>query len=164
MPVGRIVVLDPTDKRILRAVQEDATISMQALADRVGLTANPCWRRLKRLETEGVIQRRIAVIDAASVGLPMTAFVGIRISRHDGAWLGAFAAAVRNIAEIVECHRVSGELDYLLKVVIEDVAHYDRVYQRLISMVPGLIDVSTSFSMERLKETFGIDVSTIPEG
>jgi Lrp/AsnC family transcriptional regulator len=164
MPVGRAVVLDPTDKRILRAVQEDATISMQALADRVGLTANPCWRRLKRLEAEGVIQRRIAVIDAASVGLRMTAFVGIRISRHDGEWLGAFAAAVRNIAEIVECHRVSGELDYLLKAVVEDVAHYDRVYQRLISMVPGLIDVSTSFSMERLKETFGIDVSTIPEG
>jgi Lrp/AsnC family transcriptional regulator len=164
MPVGRTVVLDPTDKRILRAVQEDATISMQALADRVGLTANPCWRRLKRLEAEGVIQRRIAVIDAASVGLPMTAFVGIRISRHDGEWLAAFAAAVRNIAEIVECHRVSGELDYLLKVVIEDVGHYDRIYQRLISMVPGLIDVSTSFSMERLKETFGIDVTTIPEG
>jgi Lrp/AsnC family transcriptional regulator len=164
MVLSRAVVLDPTDKRILRAVQEDATISMQALADRVGLTANPCWRRLKRLEAEGVIQRRIAVIDAASVGLRLTAFVGIRISRHDAEWLGAFAAAVRNIAEIVECHRVSGELDYLLKVVVEDVAHYDQVYQRLISMVPGLIDVSTSFSMERLKETFGIDVSTIPEG
>ena len=164
MALGRTVDLDPTDKRILRAVQEDATISMQALADRVGLTANPCWRRLKRLEAEGVIQRRIAVIDAASVGLRMTAFVGIRISRHDAEWLGAFAAAVRNIAEIVECHRVSGELDYLLKVIVEDVAHYDRVYQRLIALVPGLIDVSTSFSMERLKETFGIDVSTIPEG
>lgn len=164
MVLGRAVDLDPTDKRILRAVQEDATISMQALADRVGLTANPCWRRLKRLEAEGVIQRRIAVIDAASVGLRMTAFVGIRISRHDAEWLGAFAAAVRNIAEIVECHRVSGELDYLLKVIVEDVAHYDRVYQRLIALVPGLIDVSTSFSMERLKETFGIDVSTIPEG
>ena len=162
--MGRTVDLDPTDKRILRAVQEDATISMQALAERVGLTANPCWRRLKRLEAEGVIQRRIAVIDAASVGLRMTAFVGIRISRHDAEWLGAFAAAVRNIAEIVECHRVSGELDYLLKVIVEDVAHYDRVYQRLIALVPGLIDVSTSFSMERLKETFGIDVSTIPEG
>lgn len=164
MALGRTVDLDPTDKRILRAVQEDATISMQALAERVGLTANPCWRRLKRLEAEGVIQRRIAVIDAASVGLRMTAFVGIRISRHDAEWLGAFAAAVRNIAEIVECHRVSGELDYLLKVIVEDVAHYDRVYQRLIALVPGLIDVSTSFSMERLKETFGIDVSTIPEG
>lgn len=162
--MGRTVDLDPTDKRILRAVQEDATISMQALAERVGLTANPCWRRLKRLEAEGVIQRRIAVIDAASVGLRMTAFVGIRISRHDAEWLAAFAAAVRNIAEIVECHRVSGELDYLLKVIVEDVAHYDRVYQRLIALVPGLIDVSTSFSMERLKETFGIDVSTIPEG
>jgi Lrp/AsnC family transcriptional regulator len=161
--MSRTVVLDPIDKRILRAVQEDATISMQALADRVGLTANPCWRRLKRLEAEAVIQRRIAVIDPASVGLRMTAFVGIRISRHDSEWLGAFAAAVRAIAEIVECHRVSGELDYLLKVVVEDVAHYDRVYQRLISMVPGLIDVSTSFSMERLKETFGIDVSTIPD-
>jgi len=160
--VSRTVALDPTDRRILRVVQEDATISMQALADRVGLTANPCWRRLKRLEAEGVIQRRITVVDAASVGLGMTAFVGIRISRHDVEWLDAFAAAVRNIAEIVECHRVSGELDYLLKVIIEDVAHYDRVYQRLISLVPGLIDVSTSFSMERLKQTFGIDVSTIP--
>lgn len=162
--MGRTVALDPTDRRILRAVQEDATISMQALADRVGLTANPCWRRLKRLEAEGVIQRRIAVIDAASVGLSMTAFVGIRISRHEAEWLTAFAAAVRTIAEIVECHRVSGELDYLLKVVVEDIAHYDRVYKRLISMVPGLVDVSTSFSMERLKEVFGIDVSTIPEG
>ena len=145
------VKLDALDRRILDIVQEDATLSIQEIADRVGLSANPCWRRIKQMEASGVIQRRVALIDAALVGLGVTSFVMIRTSRHDPEWLAAFAAGVAAIPEIVECHRMSGDIDYLLKVVVRDIAHYDQVYQRLIKLVPNLSDVSSTFSMERLK-------------
>ncbi len=155
------VKLDTMDKKILGILQDDASLSIQDIADAVGLSANPCWRRIKRLEAEGVIDRRIAVIDPVTIGLTMTAFVTIRTSQHEVSWLERFAAAIAKIPEILECHRMSGDVDYLLKVVVRDITHYDHVYQRLIAAVPGLIDVTSTFSMERLKHGTRLDLSIL---
>ena len=154
------VKIDTIDAKILGILQDNADISIQGIADAVGLTANPCWRRIKRLESEGVIERRVAVVNPTAVGLGMTAFVTIRTSQHDARWLERFAQAIQDIPEILECHRMSGDIDYLLKVVVADIGHYDRVYQRLISAVAGLIDVTSTFSMERLKHGTRLDLST----
>ncbi|MEO0882091.1 MAG: Lrp/AsnC family transcriptional regulator [Pseudomonadota bacterium] len=159
--MSEIVELDDIDKKILSRIQVDATASIQEIADAVGLSSNPCWRRIRRMENDGVIQRRVALVDAAKVGLGATVFVTIRTKQHDANWLEAFAKGVRQLPEIVECHRMSGETDYLLKVVVRDIPHYDAVYQRLISLVPGLGDVSSAFSMESLKHSTAIDPATI---
>lgn len=145
--------LDSIDWRILDVLQEDASLSIQAIGDRVGLSTNPCWRRIRRLEESGVIARRVALLDPVHVGLPTTVFVTIRTTRHDPEWLAAFAGGIAAIPEITECHRMAGEVDYLLKLSVRDIAHYDRIYQRLIAVVPGLNDVSSTFSMEAMKVT-----------
>ena len=143
--------LDPIDRKILRLIQADASLSVQDIADQVGLSANPCWRRIKNMEASGVIERRVALVSAAKLGLGVTVFVTIRTDKHNPEWLASFAQGINAIPEIMECHRMSGDVDYLLKVVVADIAHYDRVYQALIAAVPGLSDVSSTFSMERLK-------------
>lgn len=134
---------------------------VQQIADQVGLSVNPCWRRIKLLEEGGVIERRVALVNAEAVGLGMTAFVSIRTNQHNQKWLEGFAKGVQKIPEIIECHRMSGDIDYLLKVVIRDIAHYDRVYQKLISEVHGLSDVSSTFSMERLKHGVKLDLLSL---
>lgn len=153
--------LDFKDRAILEILQRDATLSIQEIGDRVALSANPCWRRIRHMEEAGIIERRVAVVNAPALGLAMTVFVSIRISTHDKAWLERFGAAIRTIPEIVECHRMSGDVDYLLKMLVRDIQHYDRVYQRLISEVPGLSDVSSTFSMEQMKAT-PVPVSAMP--
>lgn len=153
--------LDDIDRRIISVLQLDATKSIQEVGDEVGLTSNPCWRRIRRLEEAGIIVGRVAVIDAAAIGLGMTAFVQIHTDRHTKDWLKAFRKGVQLIPEIVECHRMTGDVDYLLKIIVQDIAHYDEVYQRLLNQVPDLKDVSAAFSMERLKGDGGIDVSTM---
>lgn len=152
-----MVEIDDIDRKIISLLQIDATRSIQDIADKVGLTSNPCWRRIKRLEADGVITARVAVIDPASIGLGMTAFVSIHTDKHNKDWLDKFKSAVRLIPEIVECHRMTGDVDYLLKVMVRDLAHYDHVYQRLLEYVPNLSDVSSSFSMERLKDGHVLD-------
>ena len=137
--------LDAIDRKILTVLQRDATLTVQALGDAVGLSANPCWRRVKRLEGIGIIVGRVAVVSGAAVGLGLTAFVTIRTNRHNQDWLERFAAGVRDMPEIVECHRMSGDVDYMLKIIVRDIGHYDRVYQRLIAAVPDLADVSSAF-------------------
>lgn len=148
----QIVDLDSIDRRILDILQRDASLSIQQIADQVGLSSNPCWRRIRRLEDQGVIERRVAIVNAAALGLGVTAFVTIRTSDHSPEWLARFASGIQSIREIVECHRMSGDIDYLLKVIVRDIAHYDDVYRRMIAAVPGISDVSSTFSMERLKE------------
>lgn len=145
--------LDSKDWAILAILQEDAALPVQAIADRVGLSANPCWRRIKRLEEAGVIARRVALVDPAAIGFKTTVFVAIRTSRHDAEWLAAFHDAIAGIDEISECHRMAGDIDYMLKLRVRDIADYDRIYQRLIRRVPGLADVTASFSMEEIKST-----------
>lgn len=155
----KLVELDSIDRALLGLLQLDATLSIQALAERVGLSNNPCWRRIKRLEEGGVIMARVAVVNPASLGLNTIVFVGIRIDSHSDEWLQQFAETVGQISEIVECHRMTGETDYLLKVLVRDLPHYDMVYQKLIKLVPGLIDVSSHFSMEQLKNASALPMT-----
>ena len=130
---------------------------LQDVAARVGLSVNPCWRRIKRMESEGIIRARVAVLDPEKVGLNVTVFVRIKIREHTSEWVKRFAAAIRSIAEIAECHRMGGDVDYMLKVIVADIAGYDRVYKQLIAKVPGLGEVSALFSMERIKYTTKIE-------
>jgi len=152
--------LDSIDKKILGILQQDSTTSVQDIAVEVGLTNNPCWRRIKRLETSGIIEQRVAIVNPKAIGLGITAFVTIKIDSHNDEWLESFASCIDEIPEIVECHRMTGDVDYLLKVLIRDLEHYDKVYQNLIARVPGLKDVSSTFSMEQLKRGTVIDAST----
>ena len=145
--------LDSIDWAILAVLQADASLAVHEVGERVGLSSNACWRRIKRLEESGVIARRVALVDPAKLGLNTTVFVAIKTGRHDPAWLEAFSRGVASIDEITECHRMAGEVDYLLKLTVRDIAHYDRIYRKLIATVPDLNDVSSSFSMEKLKAT-----------
>jgi Lrp/AsnC family transcriptional regulator len=150
--------LDEIDRRILQELQKDATIPVAELADRVGLSRTPCWRRVQRLEEEGVIRRRVALLDRSKLNLGVTVFVTVRTSNHSEEWLESFARAVNSIEEVVEFYRMSGEIDYLLRVVVPDIAAYDSVYKRLIRKVE-LFDVSSSFAMEEIKYTTAVPVT-----
>lgn len=141
------------DWKILDVLQRDASLPVHAIGEAVGLSSNPCWRRIRRMEDEGIIARRVALVDGERIGVPTTVFVAIRTNRHDPEWLAAFSAGIAAIDEITECHRMAGDIDYMLKLRVRDIADYDRIYQRLIALVPGLSDVSSSFSMEALKST-----------
>jgi Lrp/AsnC family transcriptional regulator len=149
--------MDSIDRKLLSLLQDDASLPLQDIAARVGLSVNPCWRRIKRMESEGIIRARVAVLDPEKVGLNVTVFVRIKIREHTSEWVKRFAAAIRSIAEIAECHRMGGDIDYMLKVIVADIAGYDRVYKQLITKVPGLAEVSALFSMERIKYTTKIE-------
>lgn len=144
--------VDAHDVRLLALLQEDASLSIADLAERIHLSSNACWKRMKRLEAEGVIRKRVALLDAEKLGAGVTVFVTVRAAEHSQDWLGAFAAAVRKLPEVVEFYRMSGDIDYLLKIQVADIASYDRVYQTLIQSV-RLSDVSSAFAMEELKHT-----------
>ena len=145
-------MLDRLDMQILDALQRDATVSMVQLGAQVGLSSTPCWKRVKRLEDEGFIERRVAVVNRQKVGLPVTVFVSIRAGQHDEKWLARFAAVVSTLPEVQEFHRMSGDVDYLLKVAASSIEGYDRFYKKLISLV-DLAGVSSAFSMEEIKST-----------
>jgi Lrp/AsnC family transcriptional regulator len=147
-----IVELDEIDRRILGELQRDGTLSVDALSERVNLSRNACWRRVKRLEEEGIITGRVALIDADRVGLGLSVFILVRTSNHDPDWLKRFREAVSTLPEIVGVYRMTGDLDYVLRARVADVKAYDRLYQRLIAKIP-LSDVSASFVMEEIKET-----------
>lgn len=147
------IALDSKDWAILALLQKDASLSLQSIAESVSLSTNPCWRRIKRMEESGVIAKRVALLDPAKVGAATCVFVAIRTRRHDADWLDAFHAAIEGIDEIIECHRMAGDVDYLLKLRVADIGGYDRIYQRLIRRVPDLADVTATFSMEEMKVT-----------
>ncbi|MFN3582533.1 Lrp/AsnC family transcriptional regulator [Phenylobacterium sp.] len=151
-PEQRAPELDAADVRILSALQEDGSLSVAAVAEKVNLSTNACWRRIRRLEDEGVIRRRVTLLDPEALGLDVTVFVSVRASEHSEAWLQTFADAVREMPEVVEFYRMSGEVDYLLKIQVSSIAEYDSVYKRLVSKVK-LVDVSSAFAMEELKHT-----------
>jgi Lrp/AsnC family transcriptional regulator len=147
-----MIKLDPIDIRILRLLQRDASLPISRIADSVRLSQNACWRRIKRLEEEGVISKRVALLDAGKLGLGVTVFVSVRAGEHTEKWLETFAAAVRRIPEVVEFYRMAGEVDYLLKLQVADIAAYDQVYKSLIRAAK-LMDVSAAFAMEEMKRT-----------
>jgi Lrp/AsnC family transcriptional regulator len=152
--------LTRVDARILARLQAEADVTIAELAEAVGLSSNACWRRVKAMEESGVIKSRVALLDAAKLGLGTTVFVNIRTSQHSEEWLESFARGVAAIPEIVEFYRMSGEVDYLLKIIVSDIAHYDRVYRKLIR-VTSLLDVSSSFAMEQLKYTTALPLSEV---
>jgi len=150
--------LDQTDRKILAELQRDGSLSNAELADRVGLSTTPCWRRVRLLEEQGYIRSRVTLLDRDKLNVGVTVFVGIRTSRHDAEWLDEFARVVRTLPEVQEFHRMSGEVDYLMKVVVPDIAAYDRFYKRLIAEI-DLSDVSSSFAMEEIKNTTELPLS-----
>ncbi|WP_054311918.1 Lrp/AsnC family transcriptional regulator [Mesorhizobium sp. 1M-11] len=149
--------LDTIDRRILAVLQRDGTLSVDQISERVGLSRNACWRRVKRLEDERVITDRVALVDAEKLGLGLSVFIIVRTSSHDPDWLAKFRAAVTSFPEITGVYRMSGDLDYVLRARVADVKAYDRLYQRMIAKVP-LSDVSASFVMEEIKETTVVPV------
>lgn len=153
-------MLDALDVKILTVLQEDASRPVSETADQVGLSKNACWRRIKALEEAGVIIRGGARIEPAAVGLGVTVFVAINTSRHDKVWLKSFIDGLSAIPEVVEFYRLSGDVDYLLKVLVSDIADYDRVYKRLIAVAP-MANVSSSFAMETIKATTAIPLDRI---
>lgn len=149
--------LDAFDRRILALLQQDASLPIAEIAERVGLSPSPCWRRIQKLEEEGYIRGRVALLDPAKLNVGVTVFVSIRTSQHNPKWLESFAKAVVGIPEVMDVYRMSGEVDYLLRLVVPDIAAYDRVYKKLIAAV-DLYDVSSGFAMEVLKSTTALPV------
>jgi Lrp/AsnC family transcriptional regulator len=146
------VAVDSTDVKILRIVQENASLPVAEVANRVNLSQTPCWRRIQRLEAAGVIQRRVALLDPDAIGLGLTVFVEIEAADHSPDWLERFATALDDMPEVMEVYRMAGEVDYLLRISIGRMAEYDDIYRRLIAAVP-LKNVTSRFAMERVKHT-----------
>jgi len=144
--------MDKKDSNILSILQDDATLSVNEIAERVSLSPTACWKRIQRLTQEGVIRKQVCLLDNRKLGVGVTVFVAVKTNQHDLQWLQKFAAGVRDMPEVVEFYRMSGEIDYLLKVVVPDIQGFDMVYKKLIQVVE-LFDVSSSFAMEELKYT-----------
>ncbi|MEQ9242201.1 Lrp/AsnC family transcriptional regulator [Roseovarius indicus] len=144
--------IDDIDRRILTELQRAADLPLDQLGERVGLSRNACWRRVKAMEASGVIRQRVALLDAEKLGLGLTVFMQIKAARHDADWLERFARATRTMPEVQGVYRMTGELDYLIRAKVADMKGYDRLYQRLVAKVP-MGDVSASFVMEEIKET-----------
>jgi Lrp/AsnC family transcriptional regulator len=152
MKFHRSFEMDRLDKKILRLLQEDSTLAVADVAKKVGLSTTPCWRRIQKLEEEGVIQRRVAILDPTKVNTRVNVFVSIRTNAHSMEWLKRFAEVIQEFPEVVEFYRMSGEVDYLLRVVVPDIAAYDAFYKRLIAKIE-IRDVSSAFAMEQIKYT-----------
>ncbi len=145
-------MLDDMDVKILRILQQDCTRPVADIGKEVGLSTTPCWRRVQKLEESGVIQRRVAILDAQQVNAGVMVFVSIKTDKHSLNWLEKFHAAVAEFPEVVEFYRMSGDIDYLLRVAVPDIAAYDAFYKKLISLV-DIAKVSSAFAMEQIKYT-----------
>lgn len=144
--------MDLIDKKILACLQSDSSLSVGEIAEQVGLSSTPCWRRIRNLEESGVIQSRVALLNPEALNLGVTVFVSVKTNQHNYDWLEQFSNAIAEFDEVVELYRMSGDIDYLLRIVVPDIASYDAVYKRLIQCA-GLSDVSSAFAMERIKCT-----------
>jgi len=144
--------MDETDLRILRTLQEDASLSASDIARRVGLSASPCWKRINRLQEEGFIRRQTALLNGERLGFGLTVFVSIKTGEHSSEWLKAFADTVTAMPQVLEFHRMAGDVDYMLKVVVVDIKAFDIFYKHLIEAT-GLTEVTSRIAMEAIKET-----------
>ena len=142
--------MDRLDRKILRLLQEDSTLAVADLAKKVGLSTTPCWRRIQKMEEDGVIKRRVAILNPERINARVNVFVSIRTSSHSHEWLRRFSEVVQEFAEVVEFYRMSGDVDYLLRVVVPDIAAYDAFYKRMIAKIE-IRDVSSAFAMEQIK-------------
>jgi Lrp/AsnC family transcriptional regulator len=145
--------MDSFDRHILTLLQRDASMALKDLAEAVSLSTTPCWKRVKKLEDAGLIKSRVALLDAEKLGLGLSVFVQLKTSRHDTQWLEQFARTVMHYEEVMEFYRMAGEWDYMLRLVVPDMAAYDRFYKKLISSTEGLSTITSSFAMEQLKYT-----------
>lgn len=150
--------IDSVDKAILALLQGNAELPVSEIAEQVGLTVTPCWRRIQKLEEKGVISRRVALLQARQLGLAMTVFVQVKAGKHDGKWLATFAKHAASFDEVVECYRMSGEYDYLLKVLVTDMECFDHFYKRLVNGIE-FSDVTSSFAMEQIKYTTAVPLN-----
>ena len=153
-------MIDRLDRKILQILQEDATIPVAEIGRRVGLSTTPCWRRIQKLEEDGVITRRVAILDPRKINAKVTVFVSITTSQHSEEWIKRFAEVIRDVPEVVEFYRMSGQVDYLLRVVVPDIEAYDNFYKRLIAKI-DISDVSTTFAMEQIKYTTALPLSYV---
>ncbi|MEM8651052.1 MAG: Lrp/AsnC family transcriptional regulator [Pseudomonadota bacterium] len=144
--------MDKTDKAILSILQEDATLPVADIARRVGLSTTPCWRRIQKLEEDKVIRKRVAILDPEKVNAGVTVFVSIKTDQHNEDWLKRFSEVIAKFPEVAGFYRMSGDIDYLLKVVVPDINAYDRFYKKLVSEI-DIENVSSAFAMERIKDT-----------
>ena len=149
--------MDAVDRKILAVVQEDASLSVAEVGQRVGLSSTPCWKRLQRLEADGVIMRRVALVNPDKIGLGITVFVSVETNDHSQEWLKKFAELVGAMPEVMEFYRMAGDVDYMLRVVVPDMAGYDAFYKKLIGTVP-LKNVTSRFAMERIKQTTALPI------
>ena len=150
--------MDAIDRKILAVLQDDASLSVAEIGNRVGLSSTPCWKRIQRLEADGVILKRVALVNPDSVGFGITVFVSIETGDHSQEWLDRFAEVVGAMPEVMEFHRMAGDVDYMLRVVVSDIAGYDAFYKKLIAAVP-LKNVTSRFAMERIKSTTALPIS-----
>jgi Lrp/AsnC family transcriptional regulator len=149
--------MDAIDRKILAVVQENASLSVAEIGQRVGLSSTPCWKRLQRLEADGVILRRVALVEPEKIGLGVSVFVSIETGDHSQQWLSKFAETVKAMPEVMEFYRMAGDVDYMLRVVVTDIAGYDAFYKKLIGTVP-LKNVTSRFAMERIKSTTALPI------
>ncbi|QEI09018.1 Lrp/AsnC family transcriptional regulator [Pigmentiphaga aceris] len=153
--------MDTIDRKIISMLQDDAETPISVIAETVSLSVTPCWRRIQKLKEAGVIRKQVALCDATKLNVGVTVFISIRTSQHSQAWLDKFAQHVKDIPEVVEFYRMSGDVDYLIRAVVPDIAAYDRVYKRLIK-ISDIYDVSSSFAMEQLKYSTALPVDYAP--
>jgi Lrp/AsnC family transcriptional regulator len=149
--------MDAIDRKILAVIQEDASLSVAEIGNRVGLSSTPCWKRIQRLEADGVITKRVALIAAEKIGLGITVFVSIETGDHSQDWLAGFANTVGAMPEVMEFYRMAGDVDYMLRVVVPDIAGYDTFYKKLIATV-SLKNVTSRFAMEKIKSTTSLPI------
>ena len=149
--------LDAIDRKILLTLQEDASLSVAEIGQRVGLSSTPCWKRIQRLEAEGVIQKRVAIVVQSKVGLGITVFVSVETDDHSESWLSTFASTVSAMPEVMEFYRMAGDVDYMLRVVVADMHAYDLFYKKLIAASP-LKNVTSRFAMENIKSTTSLPI------
>ncbi|NOH84256.1 Lrp/AsnC family transcriptional regulator [Vibrio sp. 03-59-1] len=150
--------LDNADKKILSMLQVDSTLSLNDLAEAVNLTTTPCWKRLKRLEDKGIIEKRVALLNPEKLGLSFTAFVMVKTSNHSHEWYSQFVDTVTLFPEVMEFYRMAGEYDYMLKVLVKDMKCFDKFYKRLVNSVDGISNVTSTFAMEPLKYTTALPI------
>ena len=144
--------MDEIDIKILKLLQIDNTLAASEIAGRVGLSTSPCWKRISRLRKQGIIKHEVSILDASKLGFGLTAYVSIKTGEHSGDWLSRFSATVTTMPEVMEFHRMAGDVDYMLKVVVADIDAFDKFYKRLITS-SAISEVTSRFSMEKIKET-----------
>ena len=155
------ISLDSFDRKILDCLQDNTDMPLSEVAARVGLSTTPCWRRIKRLQDDGVVRARVALLDRKAVNAGVTVFVAVRTAQHNAQWLTRFAKAVASFPEVMDCYRMSGEIDYLIRLALPDIEAYDAFYKRLIAKVE-LSDVTSMFAMEEIKSTTRLPLTYLP--